>query len=616
MNSTIAQRLDRRLQSETSLVSFNPGGRLRIVLAYPNTYRVGMSNLGLQTIYRLLNDHPEVSCERAFFPDADDLAVHRRRRAPLLSLETQRPVADADLLAFSASFENDYPNILTMLDLAGLPLRAADRRRHEPIVAMGGATVSINPEPVADFLDVCCVGEGEELVGPLVEALLEAPSREALLERLAAAPGFYVPAYYTPRYAGLEHGNVAANPPPRSDGGGLGQGGGGGIGHSDGGGIRPGDGGGLGRGDSFPSFAGLDACAPAAATVHKVRAGFAGAASVAATSILTPETEFGDRALVEVARGCTKGCRYCWVGYNILPFRVHAVDDILEVAERWRPHTDRVGLVATALLDHPEIEAIAEGLRGRGFAVFSPSLIISTLQEPLLRAITESGQRSLTIAPETGSNRLRELIMKKITNDEILDKTRMIFRAGTQSLKNYIIIGLPGETQQDLQDLVDLAAEMRAIMIEEARKLARSRLGTITLSVNCLIPKPATPFQWVEQIRPREYRAKLRWLRRRIARLPNVKLDAMSPRMAEIQGILSRGDRRVAGLLEHLHRARSWSEAVRAWEAEGGSLDHFAYRAYSPTDPLPWAHLRTSASDAALKNQWRRARQIGVDEAA
>jgi radical SAM superfamily enzyme YgiQ (UPF0313 family) len=348
--------------------------------------------------------------------------------------------------------------------------------------------------------------------------------------------------------------------------------------------------------------------------VTKVRAVFEGPETVASTAILTPETEFGDRAMIEVARGCTKGCRYCWVGYNILPFRVHTVDDVLAAAERWLPTTQRVGLVATALLDHPDIEAIATSLRERGLQVFSPSLIISTLREPLLRSVVESGQRSITIAPEAGSDRMRELIMKKITNAEILEKTRMIFRAGVLNLKNYVIIGLPGETEADLQALVNLCTAMREIMIEESRH--RGRIGTITLSVNCLIPKPATPFQWAKQIRPSEYASKLRWLRRRLAKVPNVAIEAMSPRSSEIQALTSRGDRRVADLIELWADTGSWRQAVRTWEERGGSVDHFAFRALQPSDPLPWDHLRTGASSAALGNQWRKALGGNVNAAA
>jgi radical SAM superfamily enzyme YgiQ (UPF0313 family) len=552
-------RLRRRLQSETSLVPFDLGAELRIILAYPNIYTVAMGNLGFQMVYRLLNSHPRVTCERAFLPDPDELALYRGGGPPLLSLETQRPVAESDLIAFSASFENDYPNLLAMLDLAGLPLRSSDRSERHPLVLMGGATVSINPEPVADFLDICCVGEGEELVGPLVDALIERLPRDELLERLSTQPGFYVPSLYQASYTAESS-------------------------------------------ESAPRFLCMTSQPPAPETVPKVRAPFRGVEGVAATSILSPDMEFGDRIMIEVARGCTKGCRYCWVGYNVSPFRVHAVDDILEVTEPWRGHTDRVGLVATALLDHPEIETIAETLRSRGFKVFSPSMIISTLREPLLRAISESGQRSITIAPETGSDRLRELIMKQVSNVEILEKTRMIFRAGIQSLKCYVIVGLPDEEERDLEELVDLATEMQAIMVEESR--SRGRLGTITLSINCLIPKPGTPFQWATQVRPRQYRAKLRWLQKRIGRIPNVSIESMPPRAAEMQGLFSRGDRRVATFLEHLHYGDSWGEAVRAWEAEGNSLDDIVYRPYAPSDPLPWAHLGTSASRPALKKQW------------
>ena len=563
-------RLRRRLQSETSIVPFDVGADLRIILAYPNVYTVAMGNLGFQMVYRLLNSHPRVTCERAFLPDPDELELYRDGGPPLLSLETQRPVADSDLIAFSASFENDYPNLLAMLDLAGLPLRSSDRSERHPLVLMGGATVSINPEPVADFLDICCLGEGEELVGPLVDTLMERLPRGELLEHLSVQPGFYVPSLYRPVYTSETQDRRAGNEV------------------------------------ASPRFLAMQALPPAPETVPKVRAPFTGVEGVAATSILAPDMEFGDRIMIEVARGCTKGCRYCWVGYNVSPFRVHAVENILEVAERWRGHTDRVGLVATALLDHPEIETIAETLRARDFKVFSPSLIISTLREPLLRAIVESGQRSITVAPETGSDRLRELIMKQVSNAEILAKTRMIFRVGVHSLKCYVIVGLPGEEERDLEELVGLASEMRAIMVEESR--SRGRLGTITLSINCLIPKPGTPFQWASQVRPSQYRAKLRWLQKRIGRIPNLSIESMPPRSAEMQGLFSRGDRRVATFLEHLHHGESWGGAVRAWEAEGNSLDDIVYRPYAPSDPLPWAHLGTSASRPALRTQWQKAR--------
>jgi len=541
-----------------------------------------MSNLGLHTIYRLLNGHAEVRCERAFLPDADELDAYRERGTPLMTVETQRPVADADVLAFSASFENDYPNVLTMLGLANLPLRANQRDATLPLVVMGGATVSINPEPLAPFLDVCCVGEGEELVDEIVAAILShggvpaarsagEGARRALLEHFAAQPGFYVPSMYEAAYESSSA-------------------------------------------EEYPRFASLTPRDGAPAIVSKVRASFGGPETVAASSVLTPETEFGDRTMIEVARGCAKGCRYCWVGYNVLPFRVHAVDDVVAMAERWGATNRRVGLVATALLDHPDIEAIAAELRRRDFAVFSPSLIISTLREPLLRAVVESGQRSVTIAPETGSDRLREIIMKKVSNEQILEKTRMIFRAGIHSIKNYVIVGLPGETEQDLQDLVDLAGAMRDVMIEEGRE--RGSIGTITLSVNCLIPKPATPFQWAQQIRPREYRAKVRWLQRRLARVPNVEIDFMSPRSAEIQAVLSRGDRRVADLLERWATGGSWGAAVRDWEASGGSLEHYAYRPIDPAEALPWGHLHTGASSTALHKQWSKATSLAVGGAA
>lgn len=524
-----------------------------------------MSNLGLHTLYRLLNGLPGVRCERVFLPDPADLEQHRRTGTRLFALESQLPIADFDIVAFSTSFENDYRNLLAMLDLAGIPRRAEARTRHDPLVLMGGAAVSINPEPVAPFLDVCCVGEGEELVQPLVDACFAANSRQDLLHRLAEQPGFYVPSLYEAGYA------------PAGDSG-------------------------------VDRFAKLVPLGPAPEVITKVRARLEGVDRVAVTAIRTPDTEFGDRIIAEVARGCTKGCRYCWVGYSILPFRVHSADDVLEATLPWLEHTDRIGLVATALLDHPDIEEIALRLRAAGFKVFSPSLIISTLRESLLKTVVESGQETITIAPEAGSDRMRQVVMKKITNEEILDKVRLIFRTGAVNLKNYFIIGLPGETETDLEAIIDLGERMREIMIEEGRE--RGRIGTITLSINCLIPKPGTPFQWAQQLSAKEYRRRLRWMRKRVAAIPNLVLDAMPPRTAEIQAVMSRGDRRVADLLELWLETDDWSAALREWRAVGGQPIEEFLRERNPFEPAPWDHLRVGPGTPALTNQWEQATAI------
>ncbi len=286
--------------------------RMRVGLAFPNTYFVGMSNLGFQTVYRLFNDHPDTVCERVFLPPKQELQALVEQDARLVTLESQTPLNDLDVLAFSVSFEWDYTNVLTMLRLAGLPLRAADRDHRHPLVVIGGAVTFVNPEPLALFADVIAAGEGEVLVPSLLGAVSRATSRADLLVKLAAERGFYVPSFYDVHYGA--DGTIDAYVP------------------------RPGTG--------------------APAVVKKAAVKTTEALDPPATSIFTPDTEFGSRFLIEVVRGCANLCRFCWAGYNYLPVRAFPTERILELARAARAHANRVGLVSIALCDHPDIEHI------------------------------------------------------------------------------------------------------------------------------------------------------------------------------------------------------------------------------------------------------------------
>lgn len=514
------------------------GGRLRVALAFPNTYYVGMSSLGFQTVYRLFNDLDDVVCERVFLPPKQELQAQLRAGTPLVTLESQSPVSEFDVFALSVSFEWDYTNVVTLLRLAGMSPRAAQRGARDPLVVVGGAVTFVNPEPLAPFADVIAAGEGELLVPALIDALRRECDRGDLLRRLAAERGFYVPSFYEVRYA--PDGRIAAFE------------------------VKEGTG------------------APAA--VRKAAVKTIERLDPPATSIFTPDTEFGSRFLIEVVRGCANLCRFCWAGYNYLPVRAFPADRILELAARARAHSSKAGLVSIALCDHPEIERILTGLLDMGYSISPASLRLDDLTEPIVRLLRKSGERSITIAPETGSDRLRRVINKTVTNDEILRAAELIFANDIENLKLYYMIGLPTESEADLVAIRDLTVAMRDIMLKHGR--SRGRVGRIVGSVNPLIPKPGTAYQWIPMEDPAVTDAKGKRLRHLLSGLDNVYFNIKSERHSYYQALLSLGDRRVAGAIEAAERnGGQWRAAV---DESGLDAAFYIFRDRSNDPVLPW----------------------------
>ena len=526
------------LSKEVGYVRKPHGGRLRVALAFPNTYFVGMSNLGFQTVYALLNAQPDIVCERVFLPPKQELASQIASATPLISIESQTSIADFDMLAFSVSFEWDYINVLTMLRLARLAVRAADRTARDPLVLIGGAVTFVNPEPLSLFADVIAAGEGEALVPSLLEAFQAAENRADLLCRLAKHRGFYVPSFYDVHYA--EDGSVSAYQPKAGTG--------------------------------------------APAVVRKAALTTTDAVDPPATSIFTPDTEFGSRFLVEVVRGCANLCRFCWAGYNYLPVRAFPTERILDLAARARAHSSRVGLVSIALCDHPDIEEILTRLIEMGYSISPASLRLDDLTPTIIRLLKQSGERSITIAPETGSDRLRRVINKTVTNDEILAAAELIFSSGIESLKLYYMIGLPTETDEDLVAIRDLTLQLRDIMLKHARP--RGRMGNIVGSVNPLVPKPGTAYQWLPMEDPQSIERKSRRMRSLLRGVDNVYINIKSERHSFYQALLSLGDRRVAPIIEIAQRnGGDWRAAC----AEAGVDPAFyVFRDRSGDAVLPW----------------------------
>jgi radical SAM superfamily enzyme YgiQ (UPF0313 family) len=550
------------LSREVGAVRKPHGGRLRVALTFPNTYFVGMSNLGLQTVYRLLNSDERVVCERVFLPAKQDLAALLARREPLVTIESQTPVHDFDILAFSVSFEWDYTNVVTMLRLAGMQPRAAKRHPRDPLVVIGGAVTFVNPEPLALFADVIAAGEGEMLVPAIGRAFSEASDRRDLLRLLARERGFYIPSFYEPQYA--SDGTLAGMRPSAVDG--------------------------------------------AQVPVRKAALKTTEAVDPPATGIFTPDTEFGSRFLVEVVRGCANLCRFCWAGYNYLPVRAFPATRILQLAEAARSHAKRVGLVSIALCDHPDIEHILARLHEMGYGISPASLRLDDITEPIVRILRASGERTITIAPETGSDRLRRVINKTVTNDEILDRADLIFSSGLENLKLYYMIGLPTETDDDLVAIRDLTLQLRERMLKYARP--KGAIGRIIGSVNPLIPKPGTAYQWLPMEDDVNVDRKIKRLRGLMAGIDNVYFNIKSERHSYYQALLSLGDRRVAPAIAAAERnGQNWRAAV----AETGlDADFFIFRDRTRDAVLPWdiidggmkASFFHSEFDKSLREEW------------
>jgi radical SAM superfamily enzyme YgiQ (UPF0313 family) len=556
------QRARATLAKEVGHIRKPHADRLRVALAFPNTYYVGMSNLGFQTVYGLFNAEDDVVCERVFLPPKQELKSLLESRAPLLTIESQTPVSEFDVLAFSVSFEWDFTNVLSLLRLAGLPLYAEGRTARHPLVVVGGAVTFLNPEPLAPFADVIAAGEGEVLVPALARAAAAAGDRGDLLARLAGERGFYVPSSYDVHYR--EDGTI----------------------------------------DRYEVKAERHAALP----VRKAALKTTDTAEPPATVVFTPDTEFGSRLLIEVVRGCANMCRFCWAGYNYLPVRAFPTSRILEIAEAARPHSRRVGLVSIALCDHPDIEELLQRLADMGYSISPASLRLDDLTEPMVQILKRSGERTLTIAPETGSDRLRRVINKTVTNQEILDRADMIFASGIENLKLYFMIGLPTETDEDLVAIHELTVAIRERMVWHARR--KGRLGRIIGSVNPLVPKPGTTYQWLPMEDPAVTEQKVRRLRSLMTGIANVYFNMKSERHSFYQALLSLGDRRLAPAIEEAERnGGNWRAAVKQ---AGIDAAFYVFRDRNNDPVLPWdvidggmkAAFFRSEFDKGLRAEW------------
>jgi radical SAM family uncharacterized protein len=557
MSWRLKKKLQRLLTEEQGAVRKDWGGKIAFALVYPNTYAVGMSNLGFQTIYRHLNALPDVVCERLFLPDPEDIEELGRTEGVPISLESFRPLTDFHMLGFSVTYEGDYINVLRLLAFAGIPLRAADRRAHDPVVLMGGVCAFSNPEPVAPFMDAIAVGEGEELVAELIAAYRNrADDRERLLDALAAIEGVYVPSRYAVAYA--PDGTVDE--------------------------VLP-----LGT-------------APAIVTKRRLRNVNA---FETVDAVRTPNAEYGHMGLLEVGKGCGRGCRFCLEGQVYRPVRHRSIDALRETVARLAESGEkRVGLVGACVSDYPWIGELLKIVEESGLELSISSIRVDSLTDDLAAALARGGHRTLTVAPEAGTERLRRAIRKAITDEQILAACDLLRAHGIPNLKTYFMIGQPTETLEDVEAIPRLAERMlERLRVPDPR--ARP-FGRLTLSISSFVPKPWTPFQWAPFDGAESLQRKLEIVKHGVRRFSNVRVLHENPREAALQALLARGDRRVATFLElAVSFGGDWRRAIREWD---GDIDFCTTRLRSTNERLPWDHFDVGVKKAGLIREWERAR--------
>jgi radical SAM superfamily enzyme YgiQ (UPF0313 family) len=556
MSWPLKKKAQALLAAEQGTVRKEWGGKIAVALVYPNAYAVGMSNLGFQTIYRHLNALPDVVCERVFLPDAVDVAELQRTRTPLFSLESQRPLGDFHMVGFSVTYEGDYVNVLRLLDLAGIPARASDRRPADPLVLMGGVCAFSNPEPVAPFMDFVVVGEGEELVGELIAAYRERyRDRASFLDLLTAVPGVYVPGRYDARYAA--DGTLA---------------------------------------DVVPAPG-----VPAVVVKRRLRDVDA-FRTIAA--VKTGNAEYGHMALLEVGKGCGRGCRFCLEGQVYRPVRHRSVAALRDTIEQLaREGEKRIGLVGACVSDYPWIGELLKVVEDNGMELSISSLRADSLTEDLAASLARGGHRTLTIAPEAGTERLRRAIRKAITDAQILAACDLVRAQGIPNLKTYFMIGQPSETDEDVAAIPELARRM----LERLRVLdPQGRpFGRLTLSISSFVPKPWTPFQWAPFAGATALAGKLETIKRGVGGLATVRVLHENPREAALQALLARGDRRVGDFLEAAARAGGdWRRALREWD---GDPAFYTTRPRRLDERFPWDHFDVGVKKAGLAREWERA---------
>ena len=540
MNRRLVEKVDALLSKEKGAVSKDPGGKINICLVYPNTYHVGMSNLGFQGIYGLLNKRDDVVCERAFLPDERDIEEYIRTETPIFSFESKRPLNKFDIVAFSISFENDYPNILKILDISKIPFNTSERNEYHPLLIAGGVCCFFNPEPIAPIFDMIFTGEAEESLNEFLDIYTKAKDKFEVKKEAIHIEGIYVPEFYKIDYN--NDGTIAERIPLNN--------------------------------------------AP-----EKIKRRYLKDLSLSpvTTAIITTEAEFSNMYLIEAMRGCPWNCRFCLVGHIYSPIRKKDLKAIKTEIDRAKEITPKIGLIGPSLTDYPHIMDVL-CIEGVDFSI--TSLRASAKSAELVELL--KGHKSVSIAPEAGTERMRKAVNKKITEKDILDTSELVLNAGIENLRLYFMIGLPVETHEDIEGIVELVKKVRKI----------SNRGNIILSISTFVPKPFTPFQWHPMESLDSVKGKLKFIKKALRDEKGIKVFHDVPKYAHMQGMFSTGDRRVFGVIKEMVKTDDYRAAC---SKAGVDMGFYIFRERDFDEMLPWDFIDAGISKEKLRDEYIKA---------
>lgn len=554
MNWKLKKKYTTLLEQEKGYIKKNWGINNTVCLAYPHYYRTGMANLGFQTVYKIFNEQPSFLCERVFLPVAGDEAEFATGlRADFVSLENQKPIAEFDILAFSLSFENDYPNILKMLELAGIPLTANERSEDYPLIIGGGIAATINPEPLAAFFDLFILGEAEETL-PVFASIFEGArhgglGREDMLIKMQKTlPQAYCPGLYEVRYS------------PDS------------------------------------KIKAIEAIVPGLPEKIKIHPIKDINRFCTEEIVSSPQTEMADLYLVEVNRGCAHSCRFCAASFIYRPVRFRSYEQVVAAVDRGLLKKKKIGLVGTAVSDHPELSRICEYILKNNGQAGIGSLRVDQINETVVQLLKANGIETVALAPEAGSQRLRDLLRKGITEEDILRCAELLIENEIPNLRLYFMIGLPTEEESDINAIIDLAKKIQhhALQWTGGKKIFRS----ITLSINQFIPKPATPLQWFSLADVGIVGKKIKKIVNAFGREKQFKVNHDVPKWNYVQALLSLGDRRIGEILLAVHRLNgNWAQALKEVNV---NADFYVYRRKQFDEILPWDIIDLGTSKKSL----------------